>query len=170
MALALPHDRPRHMRASHRPAARFLQHTVERELHPQPLELFHHGLGPAHPVGPAALEERFQLGRIGGQKVTQHVHLAPGGCGGKLAAADHPNTVALAGRQRFGDTRQRIVIGEGDGLQPGSQRPASPPPPEPDFHPRRSNARAGRWCLPGVTRSLAGAQRRYPISGAVQDG
>ena len=102
-------------------------------------------------------------------RTTQYVHLAPGGRGRELAPADHPNAEALAGGERFWYATQAVMIGEGDGAEAGTQRPL--------YHGlggettiRRRRMHVQIDGFHRLDRLVHGAQRRYPISGAVQDG
>ena len=142
---------------------------IERELDPEALQLLDHCLPPAHPVRPAPLEECVQLGRIERQEVPQYVHLAPGSRGRELAPANHPNAEALAGGEGFGNATEGVVVGQRNGGQTGSLCPL--------YHSLGGEApiRGGRMHVQvdgfdRRVRPVHGAQRRYPISGAVQDG
>ena len=116
------HDSPGDVRPPDGAAVGVAQDIVEVERDAERIEPDHHFPSPADPVGPAAGQEGFQLGRLGGQKVPQHVHLAPGGRSAELATRHHPDAEALAGGERLGHAGQGIVIGEGDGAKAGRGR------------------------------------------------
>jgi hypothetical protein len=165
----VPNDRSGHVRPSHCAARRLLKHILEREPHTQSLQVLDHFLRPPHPVGPAPLEEDFEGARVRRQEEPQHVHLAPGRCGRELTSADDSNAVALACGQSLGNAGQGIVIGEGDGPETGRDRPPH------DCFRRKAPVRGGRMNMQvdrssRAGRCVGGGQRRYPISGAVQDG
>jgi hypothetical protein len=96
------------------------------------------------------------------------VHLAPGSGGGEFAPAHDAKSQALARRGGRGDPGDRVVVGERDGTQPNRQRARD------DRLGRQ--APIGRRGMDVEVDRCAGwrgvgiAQRRYPISGAVQDG
>ena len=81
-----------------RAPCRLLQHALEGDVHPQPPQLLDHLPGAPHPVCPAALEKLVQHGRVGGQEIPQHVHLAPRSGGGELTPADHSHMMVLTRR------------------------------------------------------------------------
>ena len=147
-------DGPGHVRPAHRAASRLAQHVVEVERHAHALQPVHHGARAPHPIGPAALEKRLQGGGVGREEIPEHVHLAPRRGGGELAAGDDTHAEPLAGRDRRGNARDRVVIGEGDRAEPRRRRPL-------DHRLRRQapvrrgrvdveiDDRAGRRCLTG---------------------
>lgn len=166
---AVPDDRAGDMRPADRATGRFLKHALEREVHTQSPEMLNHFLSPAHPIGPAAFQEGFQSARAGGEEIPQHMHLTPGSYGGELAPDDHPDAVPLAGGEGIGNAGQRVVIGERngaetcrDGATHDALRRNAP------VRGSRMNVQVDRF--PGAGGSFGGAQRRYPVSGAVQDG
>ena len=116
------HDGPGDVRPPDGAAVGVAQDIVEVERDARALSRITISLPAADPVGPAAGQEGFQLGRLGGQEVPQHVHLAPGRGGAELAPAHHPDAEALAGGERLGNTGQGIVIGERDGAEAGRGR------------------------------------------------
>jgi hypothetical protein len=166
---AVPDDGAGHVGPPDRTTGRLVEYAFEREVHPQPLEVLDHLPGSPHPIGPAANQEGFQLGRHRRQEVPQHVHLAPRSRRRELASSDHPNPVSLAGGKGFRKPGEGVVIGQRNGTQAG--RDGTPD------HTFGSEApvRGGRMHMQidgfhRVGRPVRGAQRRYPISGAVQDG
>jgi hypothetical protein len=103
------------------------------------------------------------------QVVPEHVHLAPGSGGGELASGYHSNSKPLTRSNSLGNATHRIVIGESNGSETGSKgtlyyrfrRQTS-------IRSRRMNVQVD-GCAPAHIFGHM-AQRRYPISGAVQDG
>jgi hypothetical protein len=165
---AVTNDCPSHVRTSNGTAGGFLQHAFERQIYPQPLKLVNHLPGSSNAICPAVLQESFQLGRAGWKEVPQHMHFTPR-CGGReLASRHHAYPVALAGGQRFGYAAEGIMIGECDGVKARGKGPS-------DYSFRsNTSVRGSRMDMqvddlrPAVV--CSGIQRRYPVSGAVQEG
>ena len=65
------------VRSSESASGRLLKDAFKWQIHPEPLKMMNHLLGSAHPICPAALQERFQVGRSRRQEVSEHVHLPP---------------------------------------------------------------------------------------------
>ena len=100
------------MGPSHGGVAGFLQHVLEREVQPQPLQVADHFPGPPHPICSAAFEKGLEFRRVRGEEVSQNVHLAPGrGCG-EFTPGHHTDAVALPGCQSLGYSGECIVVGE----------------------------------------------------------
>lgn len=146
-----------------------VQHILEGKTYPQTLQPLDHGFSPAHPVSAAPLEKCVQLGRMFRQVVAEDMHLAPRSGGRELTSGDYTNPEPLTRGDGFGNTTYGIVISEGNRRETGGMCTLH-------HRFRRQTAIRGRrvnvevdGC--GVSHVFGRiAQRRYPISGAVQDG
>src|SRR5215216_2210392 len=158
----------RDVRSSKSASGRLLKHAFKREIDPEPVKMLNHLVGSAEAICPAALQERLQIDRTRWKEVSEHVHLAPGGQNRKLASSDHPHSTAIARGERGGYSGESVVIGEGNGVQACSQGASD------NSLGRKTPIRSSRmhvqvdgFGLSGVWRRI---QRRYPVSGEVQDG
>src|SRR5690606_35948641 len=161
---AFRNDGPGHMGTADGTVPARRKDVVERHRHAEGLETFCHGAPPADAILPAALEKFVELGRIGGQEVAQHVHLAPGGAHRELAAADDPDAEPMPRLLRGSHARERVVIGQGDGGKAGPGCALHH-----DFGLQLAIGCGGVEVEVNGSRR-EGGQREYPISGAVQAG
>jgi hypothetical protein len=165
---AVANDGTSHMGSTHRATAGFLEYALERKIDAKSPQLFHHLTCPSQPVVAAALEKLLQGGRVDRQQVPEHVHFTPWSCGGELTTRYHPHPTALAGRHGLGNACEGIVIRQGHRAEPGS------PSSSHNAFRRDASVRSGRVHMQvdrfRAVRDWSRAQRRYPSSGAVQDG
>ena len=103
------------------------------------------------------------------QVVPQYMHLAPRSGGGELASAYHPNSKPLTRSNSLGNATKCVVICEGDrGETSGKGTLHHRFRRQTSIRGRRVNVQVdGCWSAHVLGHM---AQRRYPISGAVQDG
>jgi len=158
----------RDVRSSKSASGRLLKHAFKREIDPEPVKMLNHLVGSAEAICPAALQERLQIDRTRWKEVSEHVHLAPGGQNRKLASSDHPHSTAIARGERGGYSGESVVIGEGNGVQACSQGASD------NSLGRKTPIRSSRMHVQvdgfGPSGVWRGIQRRYPVSGEVQDG
>lgn len=164
----LPYDGAGDMRPPDGPATRLPEDVVELEVHPEASEPGHHLTPAPDPIRPAPLEKRLERRLLRGKEITEDMHLAPGRGGRELASPHHAEPQSLARGDGRGYAGYRIVVGEGDGVETGLERALH------HYFGRKTPVGSGGVRMK-VDRRAGGrgmrvVQRRYPISGAVQEG
>ena len=91
------------------------------QIDTQPLQPDDHLSSPADSVGSAPLQKCIEHRRFRREKISQHVHLAPGGRGGELAPHHDAEPELLSSRDSSRYTCDSIVVGEGDGPETRGQ-------------------------------------------------
>ena len=122
--IPLAHQQPGDVRAADCPRSRLGAQFTYRDLDSQPLQLFHDALTAAFTLSGKPGEGRAQFPGFRIDQQAQHMQVPARGHLGihaQLHPRHHRQTVLPAGAQQLGDSLHRIMVGQGNSLQP--QRP-----------------------------------------------
>jgi len=160
-------QRPRDVRPAHGPTSGLGQHIVLVDGKSESLEPLDH-------LDPAALAVRAAAGQEGlqwfpshRQEIPEHMHFSPGRRHRELATRDDADPKPGTSGERSGDSVERVVVRQGDRAEARLRGPGN------DLLGREGPVR-GRAVQVEIDRARrdlrGGAQREYPVSGAVQEG